>query len=100
MFLIECPWCGKRDQSEFGYGGEAHIVRPTDSADMSDDEWADYVFMRTNPKGVHYERWVHSHGCGQWFNAVRNTATDEWLGIYKMGEKPPKVDTKKGGKTS
>lgn len=100
MFYIECPWCGKRDQSEFGYGGEAHIVRPAKSDKMSDAEWADYVFMRTNPKGVHYERWNHSHGCGQWFNAVRNTATDEWLGIYKIGEKPPKVGKVKGGKKS
>ena len=30
MLLIECPWCGARDESEFTYGGEAHIVRPED----------------------------------------------------------------------
>ena len=89
MFLIKCPWCGERDQSEFGYGGEAHITRPENSAEMSDSEWADYVFHRKNTLGVHYERWVHSHGCGQWFNAARNTATDEWIGFYKMDEKPP-----------
>ena len=28
MFLINCPYCGERDQSEFSAGGEAHIVRP------------------------------------------------------------------------
>lgn len=96
MFQIKCPWCGERDQSEFSYGGEAHIKRPENSEDMSDDEWADYLFHRTNPKGIHYERWVHSHGCGQWFNAVRNTATDEWLSVYKIGEKPPEVKKKTG----
>lgn len=94
MFLITCPWCGDRDQSEFGYGGEAHIKRPADGENMSDAEWADYVFMRKNTKGMHYERWVHSHGCGQWFNAARDTATDEWLAIYKMDEVPPKIEEK------
>ena len=54
MFLIDCPWCGPRDQSEFKPGGEAHIARPPMSADMTDDAWADYVFMRRNPKGVHF----------------------------------------------
>ena len=29
MFLIRCPNCGERDLSEFAYGGEAHIARPT-----------------------------------------------------------------------
>lgn len=91
MLFIDCPWCGKRDQSEFKYGGEAHISRPSNSENMTDEQWADYLFMRKNPKGVHYERWVHSHGCGQWFNAVRNTATDQWLGFYKIGENPPKI---------
>ena len=28
MLYIQCPWCGWRDESEFGYGGEAHIERP------------------------------------------------------------------------
>ena len=31
-------------------------------------------------------------GCRQWFNLARNTATDEILAIYKMGEKPPKLN--------
>lgn len=89
MFLIDCPWCGPRDQSEFKPGGEAHIARPAISAEMTDDAWADYVFMRRNPKGVHFERWAHVHGCRRWFNAARNTATDEFLAVYRMGEAPP-----------
>ena len=28
MFLITCPYCGEREQSEFKAGGEAHIERP------------------------------------------------------------------------
>ena len=49
MFVIRCPWCGERDQTEFSYGGEAHIARPTQSETMSDADWSAYVFLRTNP---------------------------------------------------
>jgi sarcosine oxidase, subunit delta len=89
MLLIPCPYCGERDESEFSYGHEAHIARPTDSAAMSDAAWADYVFMRTNPKGIHYERWVHARGCRRWFNVARHTVTHDILAVYKAGEKPP-----------
>ena len=63
MFIINCPYCGNRDHSEFSYGGEAHIVRPKHPTELTDDEWADYLFMRKNIKGLQYERWNHSHGC-------------------------------------
>ncbi|MEM8916030.1 MAG: sarcosine oxidase subunit delta, partial [Pseudomonadota bacterium] len=91
MFLITCPWCGARDQSEFTYGGEAHIERPTNGEELSDEEWAQFVFLRSNTKGVIAERWNHSAGCRRWFYVLRNTATDEILATYKVGEKPPKV---------
>ena len=44
MFIINCPFCGERDQSEFSAGGEAHIVRPKQPTELSDDEWADFLF--------------------------------------------------------
>jgi sarcosine oxidase subunit delta len=91
MFLIRCPNCGNRDITEFSYGGEAHIARPDRSESMSDAEWADYVFLRNNPKGLLAERWNHQAGCRRWFNAVRNTATDEILAVYKVGEPRPDV---------
>ena len=46
MFLIHCPYCGEREQSEFKAGGEAHIVRPKQPTELSDDQWAEYLFMR------------------------------------------------------
>ena len=58
---------------------------------MSDEQWADYLFMRKNIKGVQFERWNHLNGCRRWFNVARNTATDEILKIYYMGEVAPKV---------
>ena len=91
MFLIRCPYCGPRDMSDFVAGGEAHIARPAESAQMSDAEWADFLFMRANPKGVMAERWNHQAGCRRWFNVVRNTATDDILAVYKVGEPRPDV---------
>lgn len=92
MLYIKCPWCGWRDESEFSYGGEAHIERPQDPDALSDAEWADYLYMRTNPRGPHRERWVHSAGCRRWFNAVRDTVTYEFEASYRMGEEPPGGD--------
>jgi heterotetrameric sarcosine oxidase delta subunit len=89
MLLIECPWCGPRDEIEFRCGGEAHIARPTDPAALDDAQWADFLFMRTNPKGWHRERWYHAAGCRRWFNGIRSTITHEIVGFYKMGETPP-----------
>ena len=92
MLLISCPWCGPRDETEFHCGGEAHIVRPKDPDSLSDAEWADYLFMRTNPKGVHRERWVHTQGCRRWFNVLRHTLTHRILAVYRIGEKPPEAE--------
>ena len=50
MFIINCPYCGEREQSEFSSGGEAHIIRPKQPAELSDDEWAEFLFMRKNIK--------------------------------------------------
>ncbi len=89
MFVINCPYCGKRDQVEFSCGGEAHIERPKQPTELSDDQWAEYLFMRKNIKGVQFERWNHTHGCRKWFNMVRDTSNDKIHATYKMGEKPP-----------
>ena len=54
MLRIECPWCGVRDEPEFTYGGESQVARPP--AGAGDEEWAQYLFFRTNPAGEHAER--------------------------------------------
>jgi sarcosine oxidase subunit delta len=92
MLLIPCPWCGEREETEFRCGGEAHIRRPSESVALSDLQWADYLFMRTNPKGVHCERWRHVHGCGRWFNLARDTVGDRILVVYPMGAPRPQID--------
>ena len=91
MLLIPCPWCGPRDESEFHYGGEAHIIRPKEPDEQSDAEWADYLFMRKNTSGRHLEQWSHSGGCRRWFNVQRETVTNEILTVYQIGEPAPEV---------
>ena len=89
MLLITCPYCGARPENEFRCGGEAHIARPPLASKVDDAAWADYLFYRTNPKGVHAERRLHAHGCQRWFNALRDTASDRIVGTYAMGESRP-----------
>jgi heterotetrameric sarcosine oxidase delta subunit len=96
MLQIPCPYCGARDEPEFTFGGPSHVTRPV--FDVSDAEWADYLFNRDNPKGVHYERWLHAYGCGRWFNLARHTVTHEILYAYRMGE--PKLALDEIGNTT
>ena len=91
MLLIPCPHCGPRAEVEFRCGGEAHVVRPAEPESASDEVWRDYLFVRKSPKGVHFERWNHAHGCQRWFNVARDTVSDEILAVYRMGEAPPEV---------
>jgi heterotetrameric sarcosine oxidase delta subunit len=88
MLLICCPWCGDREETEFGYGGQAHIAYPADPESVNDEDWAQYLFFRANPKGPFCERWVHSAGCRRWFNAIRDTVTNEFISIYRPGGTP------------
>ncbi len=76
MLLIPCPWCGPRNETEFRPGGEAGVRRPA-PAEASDVQWADYLFMRDNPRGLVRERWFHACGCRRWFNIERDTVTHE-----------------------
>ena len=92
MLLIKCPVCGvESDETEFHYGGEAHIRRPAthDPDHVSDEEQRNYLFIRKNPRGIHFERWQCARGCGKWFNAARDTLTLEFLACYDITEPAP-----------
>ncbi len=89
MLIIVCPYCGKRPEIEFSYGGQAHLARPVQPATLDDQAWAEFLYMRSNTKGVYAERWRHAHGCGRFFNALRDTTTDHFLATYKVGEPRP-----------
>ena len=88
MLIINCPHCGPREESEFACGGEAHIARPLAENSLTDVQFADYLFLRDNPKGMFLERWRHTAGCRRWFNVARDTVTHEITEIYPMGKTP------------
>ncbi len=90
MLLIRCPYCqAERAEVEFAYAGEAHIVRPEDPSALNDAEWEAFLFLRSNPRGTHFERWYHIHGCARYFNAVRDTVSDKFIMTYKAGKPRP-----------
>ena len=92
MLLIHCPYCEEeRPELEFRHAGEAHIARPQNIASIPDEAFEEYFFIRSNPKGLVYERWRHIHGCARFFNAVRDTVTDKFVMTYKAGEPKPRL---------
>lgn len=82
MLTLTCPYCGiEADETDLAPGGAAHLTRFGPGSDDADFE--DYLFLRENPRGVHFERWRHAHGCGKWFLAARSTETLEVFGTYE-----------------
>ncbi len=76
MLLIDCPFCGERNETEFIYGGPVGPARP-DATQCTDDVWLDYLLIVPNPVGPTEERWWHARGCGDWFTVWRDTVTHE-----------------------
>ncbi|MFK7854671.1 MAG: sarcosine oxidase subunit delta [Granulosicoccus sp.] len=84
MFLIYCPYCCEhREEEEFHAVGQAHLPRPLDPESLTDQEWADFLYFRKNPRGEHRELWVHAAGCRKYFHVARNTQTYEIYATYK-----------------
>lgn len=96
MLLIRCPYCEEdRPELEFRNAGEAHIARSSNIVGETDEAFEGFFFIRSNPKGLHYERWRHIHGCARFFNAVRDTVSDKFVMTYKAGEAKPDAATLK-----
>ncbi|MDQ3663445.1 MAG: sarcosine oxidase subunit delta [Actinomycetota bacterium] len=75
MILLPCPWCGPRDASEFGYGGEVR-ARP-DPRTATPEQWRAYLYLRDNTAGWVTERWYHRTGCRRFVTVERSTVTNE-----------------------
>ena len=91
MLTLRCPNCGVQcDETELHPGGEAHLTRFGPGSEDADFEG--YLFLRENPKGVHFERWRHAYGCGKWFHAARCTQTLEVFGTYSAQTTEPPAD--------
>lgn len=87
-FLLTCPNCGRREVTDFGFGGEVSSrprVRPSFA------ELNRYVYFRRNAAGRQREWWVHRSGCKRWFLAERDTTTNEvfWTALPEDAPAPP-----------
>jgi sarcosine oxidase subunit delta len=81
VLILRCPYCGiDVCETDLTPGGQAHLTRFGPGS--SDDDFERYLFQRLNAKGIHFERWRHSAGCGKWFHAARCTVTLEVFGTY------------------
>ena len=86
MLVIYCPYCEEmREEEEFSPQGQAHIQRPLNPEELSDEQWAKYLFFRKNSRGLYHELWLHAHGCRKYFNMTRDTVTYEIMETYKIG---------------
>jgi sarcosine oxidase subunit delta len=75
MQIFACPFCGPRDETEFYYKSEAGIQRP-ESDNVPAEAWADYLYMRRNPRGETREIWHHLT-CGEYFFMARDSVSHE-----------------------
>jgi len=87
MLHIPCPVCGERPETEFGFGGDATVVHPGPGASVED--YADYLYLRDNPRGPHRELWIHRHGCRRWLVVERDTLTHEIAGAELAADRAP-----------
>ncbi len=81
MKIMHCPLNGPRNIAEFVYGGE--VVAEPDSANVSDDEWTDFLFLENNIAGVVREWWLHGPSA-YWFIAERDTRSGEIVKTYAV----------------
>jgi heterotetrameric sarcosine oxidase delta subunit len=65
-----------REVADFAFGGE---VSSRPKSRPSWRELNEYNYFRRNVAGVQREWWFHRSGCRSWFQAERDTRTNEVL---------------------
>ncbi len=101
MLRIHCPHCQQtRDEEEFSHAGEAFIARPADPDAVDDPAWGDYLFMRHNPKGWHWEQWLHAAGCRKIVVVRRHTVSYEISQCLTLEQAKPLFDAERQGETA
>lgn len=83
MKILTCPLNGARPLQEFTFGGEVRVA--PNPFEVSDAEWAEYVFHRRGEPAVKKE-WWHHDASGTWFIAERDNVTDEIVRTYLFGQ--------------
>ena len=70
---IRDRYCGERGNEEFSYLGDASPVRPDPAGADAAQKFAEYVYLRDNPRGPLRELWYHTAGCHSWLVVTRDT---------------------------
>jgi len=76
MLLINCPYCGERDQSEFSYGGRIRNYPALDSS-ASIETWHRAIHLHDSSQTPIGEYWHHECGCEQWIEINRDVDSHE-----------------------
>jgi heterotetrameric sarcosine oxidase delta subunit len=82
-FVLRCPNCGECEVTDFAFGGEVG-ERPGGTPSVR--ELNAYNYFRRNVAGVQREWWFHRSGCRGWFQAERDTRTNEVVRVGRPGE--------------
>ena len=82
MLVIECPDCGPRNSSEFGYQGK---IRSRPKGSPTEVAWRQYLYEEDNFSGFSKERWFHADGCRRFIDVVRHTVTNEIQSVDAVG---------------
>lgn len=85
MQIFECPFCGPRNETEFHYAGELGKVRPETADEISDKDWASYLFTQRNEKGAVKEVWMHTT-CAELFVMERDSVTMDVIATRALRE--------------
>lgn len=83
MQRFMCPFCGLRDETEFHFVVEAGHARPEPAEQVTDAEWAAYLYENASPEGETREVWLHLT-CGEYFIMRRDSVTREVLGVEPL----------------
>jgi sarcosine oxidase subunit delta len=83
MKIMHCPLNGPRNITEFVCFGEVKAM--PDPAAVSDDAWAEYLFLEENAAGMVDEWWLHAP-TNFWFIARRDTVTDDVLATMTLDQ--------------
>ena len=87
MIVLQCPWCGPRNVTEFHSLGEV-LERP-DPRRATRSEWRSYLYLRSNRAGRVHERWFHRAGCRRYFDAERDTRDNTVFATWRLGQEGP-----------
>ena len=87
MQTFPCPFCGLRNETEFHFAAEAGKLRPDTTRDVSDAEWASYLYAQKNAKGSVKEVWMHTT-CAELFILERDSVTMDVIGATALRGQP------------